>query len=125
MKEIKRKTINFNGEKTYINIGIYPESKRIHVWANTENGKEYQITEDREESILYGGSSLVINKECRETGLQRVLVEEGILGELVGLNGKDGEILEILFYDPRVLRKYDPEKFDSLFVIINEEEEEL
>ncbi len=123
MKNIKRKTINFNGEKTYINVGIYPESERMHIWAKTESGKEYQVTEDMPESILYQGSSLVISKECRESGLQGILQKEGILFEQVGLTGKDGEILQILFFDPRKVREYDLETFDSLFQVTKVEDE--
>ena len=121
---MKRKTIEFRGQKTYINVGVYKESARLHIWASTQSGEKYEVTKDIPASLLYPGASIVVSIECRETGLQQKLKEAEILMGNVGYCGYNRKAYEILLFFFFLLREYDPENFDSLFEIIRLEDEE-
>lgn len=121
MKKKDRKVLKFGRKNLYLEVGAYTFGGELSILAYTKNGLYGDITINLNGMMAeeYGGFIEPLTKSC---GLEKRLIEEGIIKEVIGSVSYNLEKYDEVIFDLEKLKEYDPEGIEEILKEENEEE---
>ena len=127
-RQIKRKSINFDGEKIYLDICRYESNNRLAIIAHTKYEPYGDITKNLPEINLETERLVAIDSLCKSIGLEKKLIDGKIIARVVANIQDNFETYDIVYLNLEKLYEYDPKGFmkelgNNMLVVEDEEME--
>lgn len=105
-----RKFLKFKNKKIYINVYEYADNNRLAVMADLEEEPYADITINLANRPLLNNYDYgFINNDTKNCGLEKKLIKEGIIKNVVCIVSYNYGIYDLVHFDIEKLREYDPE----------------
>ena len=118
----KPKTLKFKGDKLYLQVSQYRNNGNLAILAYTEEEPYGDIT------INLPGYSVdedegFINSITKDSGLEQQLIKEGIIEEVITTVKYNMGEYDLVAFDMKKLKEYDPKGIEEYENLIEDEEE--
>ncbi len=115
----KRKTLNFNNKRLYLEVDKYNYSGNIAIIAYTKNDLYGDITINLNGYFVDEDEGF-INSITKDSGLENKLISEGIIKEVVTSVKHNMGTYDLVVFDLEKLKEYDPEGMQCYNEVIEE-----
>lgn len=102
----KRKTVKFNGKKLYLQVSKYMNGN-LAILSNTEEEPYGHITINLS-GFSVDGNEGFINSITKSSGLEKQLIKEGIIKEVITNVKYNMGNYDMVVFDIEKLKEYDP-----------------
>ena len=123
MENKTRKTLNFDGDKLFLEVSQYRSNMNLAIVAYTEEEPYGDITINLPGMWLEDNEGF-INSYNKSGGLEKEIIEKGIIKEVQGTRKYNYGEYDLVTFDLEKLKEYDPDGVEKYEQYIGEEVEE-
>lgn len=122
MVKKERKTLKFKDNELFLKVGQYRSNDNLAITAYTEEEPYGDITINLPGFFLDSDTAF-INELTKDSGLEKKLIKEGVIKEIVGTVKYNYGTYEQVIFNMKELKEYDPEGMEKYEQLVGEEEE--
>jgi len=124
MVKKERKTLKFKENELFLKVGQYRSNDNLAITAYMEEEPYADITINLPGFFLDSDTAF-INELTKDSGLEKKLIKEGVIKEVVGTVKYNYGTYEQVIFNMKKLKEYDPKGVEEYENLIKEQKDDL